>query len=790
MKKSSRYINAAKHKKDFKKGKYNRPNQVAQEDEEYMLSWANYIYGLYVCDETYIPQNNYSFEDLRRYGVGKQDKFKYKKIIEDCGDDLGANESYMNINWDIVQIIPKFRDLVRGKMMALEFEPGITAIDSESHYIKTKTENAMKMMVHPQMKELMQKTGLKPSGINMPPGIESQEDLEAYVKLGGIKLGWEIMMRDALQVTMSDSDWGTLKDQLISDTLDLNICAMITYLERKTGKVKLDYVDPDNLLIRPSIYPDHRDADLVGRFKRKTISDLRIETELNEEALYDIAKKYASKNNMGAPPLNKEFNTALYQKNQNIAVGTGGDGGNGANYNNMKVDVLEFFFKGKEVERYVVGNRKKDGSHVFDKVSADSNPKKIKKGKRMEDRMVEYIYRCQWIVGTDYVFDYGKEYGVAREKSNGVKKSVLPIRVYSDTAPSMVERMIPFMDDIQLATLKQRNVMAKMWPGPRMAIDLSGIDKKMKMANKSYSVLDMLSIASSTGVFFYDTMTNYDDPDVIGTKPSPITFMPSGISEDISMFLSFVEAKINDIRNVTGVNEVADGSTQGQDLLVKVMEGLNAATNNAIRPFYKVYYGCVENTLKHAILKWQSSVLAGDIDTAYQPLSSNTFKRVTIDKTISMYAYGMKLSLKPTQEQKQVLIQQASIMNQQQQIGPAHFFMLMKMIADSDIEKAQWYLVKAAREQAELNHKRQMELVKQQSMAQGQAAQMIEQSKMQGKQMEHQSKVELEKVKTGEELIILSAKGEVSANQSTMEAEQKLQNDIITNSMDKILPAG
>lgn len=730
------YINT----EQFKKNNYSIPTEKDPDlmDSKYFLRWAQYVWSQYATDRTLVPYGGYTpsgrtFQELRAYALGQQDKTIYMDLLDQC-DDKNKNEGYLNINWDNVQVMSKFRDIVRGKMITMDFDVVTTAIDETSSKERILEVSKMKLYANPVMQQLFQESGVQPTNVELPEGVESPEDVEIFNKMGGFRLNQELMIQDAIECTNYESGWTTIKNQVVEDIIDLNIAATLTYLEKSTGIVKIDRIAPEELVCRPSKYQDHRDIDYAGFVKRKTLGQLRLECNMSEEELKKIGKLYRG---FGGNASYVSEDPLSYQRTaKGDYVGTGT---NSTMYDGFSVDVMEFYFIAKEAEAYIMGYHK-DGNSIYDKVGLDANLDKRdeQRGKAKDIKEIEYVYRCKWIVGTDYVFDYGKEYAVVRQGHNGIKRAKLPITIYSDRSPSIIERCISFIDDIQLAVLKKRNLLSKMAPGPRMAVDKSLMEDSVLIGNQNYTILDLIELFPKTGVLVYESVGEWENGEMAGSNRPPIQFMPSGVQEDLQILLNDVAFSIEQIRSVTGINEVADGSSQQQDMLVKVMEGLNAATNNALRPHFQLYYGLYENQCRYVAQKWQVSVLNGDIKTAYIPIGDNILKTVTLGKDLYDYDYGIKINLRPTQEDRQMLIQQLFGMQQQQQISGADFFVLYNMITSGDLKKAQLYFAKATAAFMRTQQQMRMQEMQAQSQSNAQAAQVAEQAKMQTMQMEMQ----------------------------------------------------
>ena len=62
--------------------------------------------------------------EQRAYAEGLQSSTKYKDLMNKSGDD-----SYLNLDWSIVPIVPKFVDIIVGSMTNQDYKIACTAID-------------------------------------------------------------------------------------------------------------------------------------------------------------------------------------------------------------------------------------------------------------------------------------------------------------------------------------------------------------------------------------------------------------------------------------------------------------------------------------------------------------------------------------------------------------------------------------------------------------------------------------------------------------------------------------
>ena len=342
------------HDKMYKNGLGQKaPSDASEKDEKWFKNWLDHLYALYVNDNGLVgykgtTRNGRSIKELRDYARGNQDIRKYQELL-DPTDSEGYN--YTNISWDTVKVLPKFRDILKGKLASVLFEAGTYAIDDEANQHKELIINELYVKSDPRMQALAQRAGVD---LGVDPVIESPKDIEVLNQLGGIRLEMEIAMKDAIDAFKDVSGFEEIRQMMEDDLVDLNMFGCWPYIKHD-GEIGVKYIDPYNYIARDSSYPDQRDVDMQGYVEQLTIKDLR-EQGVSEKVLEKAAKQYAGHN--GNPSWNRRPSWS--------------DGRRSEYYNeferwydDFKVDVLTGFWIVADAEKYVTGFHHRDGNRIF-----------------------------------------------------------------------------------------------------------------------------------------------------------------------------------------------------------------------------------------------------------------------------------------------------------------------------------------------------------------------------------------------------------------------------------------
>lgn len=753
------YFNGTNTQKQFSKGSFKRPGNYDKKGLNWFKKMSKHIYAQYCSNSGVVGYGGMlagrSIRELRLYARGEQPIEKYINIIDNPINKQGKKEVYANISWENHKLLPKFLDIIMAKFEEQKFGAITHANDFKASKERTERYKIEKMLRNPAVQEFSKNVGVTPKQKTAFPDIKSDRDLEMLVKMGGISLDHEIIMKDVLDSVLYNSEFSQIERMLKRDAIEIGIYADEDYIEKSTGIVKKKYVDPALLVARSSKYEDCRDIDYAGYIESKTIFQLRQESDLSEEILYTIARKYR-KHGVNAG-YEHGFNDTLeslqryFDKNGHFP------------HDDYKVDVLKY---------YVVSGRVGD----FD-TGIDSPPQR-------DTNTIHSVYRCHYILGTEFVYDYGEEYGIVRQGAKGAKRVELPIKIWKSSKPAFVERCISFVDDIQLAILKKRNFLRKLPPGPRLFLDKSILKKKVKLGNREYDMFEMTELFMKTGIFVYESISEYAE---YGSARKPIEDSNINIYQDYELYTREILSSVDMIRQVTGINPVTDGTSTNEDMLKSVQEGLMSASNSALKPTFDDFRLFLERDLRYTNKKFQLSVLNGDIKIEFQPYLSKTIKTVNVTKQIADYDYGIHLMLLPTGLQKQEMMMSLNQKELNDQISVADAFFAKSLIEQNDYKKFQIFIAEAVERREKEKHQMAMQVQAAQGDANAKAAVTTEEEKRKTINLEKQwdLKIQQEKNKGMLEQKRLEAEGKIA--QTSTKIREETGKSLIEKQADKEL---
>lgn len=720
-------INTAEYGKKMKSG-MSFPNSTDVSDYyrlalEYIYSaWSSRSMRSYFSAEEHgavCGIHDRSFAELRAYGRAAQSASKYMDILDPADPDGNRSEGLMNISWSNAKFFLKFRDIMWALITENQFDPVVQALDKASDREKRMVAAKMKFDRHPKVQQLAAMVGTKPNEPREFAIIESDEDVDMLYKMGGILLASEILLKDNMD-TVFVEDLPGIAERWADDIIDLNLAVgILEYCSEKRRPV-LRYSDPQLCIIQHSPNGDHEDDQVFGHMMRVPVSSL-----VDKFSQEDMQKIYDQA--LATKPTQME----VTRKDYNKAVQN--------NFDNLHVWVLKGYWIDDESEKFITGMRS-NGVMVHDKVGMDSklSGRDVRRGKEFVTYNTQYVYKGCWIVGTQYTYDTGKDNLIVRSGKPGKKKACLPVVIHDGNTESLVGRCIADIDDIQLAILKRRHLISKMIPGPRMAIDKSKMNDDIQIGKSTYSILEAAELFPRTGMFIYSSRGEFEDQN--GAQRPPIDFLPSGIAEDLNIMISEIRDKLDSIRQQIGINEVTDGSSQTQDMLNGVMQGMMQATNNAMARTIRGYANIHDRMAKLLGSKLVSAIISDQMELE-ELENSGVWGKELLTKSLFDGSFRFSVSARPSQQARQMLLADVTQYKNNNMVAPEVYYMIIKMIQDGDLQKAQLFMSKAIQRKVKQDYEMELQRIQETAKANGQTAVMSEQARQQTIQLEGQQKL-------------------------------------------------
>ncbi len=575
------------------------------------------------------------FHRLRLYARGEQSIGKYKNEIAVDGD-----LSYLNLDWTPVPILPKFVDIVVNGMQDRLYDVNTYAQDAVSQSRRSKFQQMIEgqMVAKPLLQKIQQKTGVDPFTTNPDELPESDEELKLYMQLN-YKPAIEIAEEEAINTLFETNKYNDIRKQLDYDLTVLGLSVAKHEFQEGNG-VKISYVDPANIVHSYTEDPHFKDCFYWGEVKNVPITELiKIDQSLTNEDLEEISQYSQSWYDY--------YNAAQFYQNSIF----------------YKDTATLLYFNYKTTKKVVYKRKVKDNGNVsmIRKEDTFNPPADMMEEGNFEkvSKTIDVWYEGVMVMGTNIMLQWKLMENMVRPQSatqHAIPNYVaVAPRMYKGNIESLVRRMIPFADLIQITHLKLQQVISRVVPDG-VFIDADGLNEVDLGTGNAYNPEDALRLYFQTGSVIGRSYTQDGD---FNQARIPIKELQSSSgASKAQMLISNYNHYLNQIRTVTGLNEARDGSSPDPNSLVGLQKLAALNSNVATR---HILNGSlfIAKSLAEAMTYRVADILEYS-DFKEEFINQIGKYNVAILSEISqlyIYDFGIFLELAPDEEQKQQLEQ-------------------------------------------------------------------------------------------------------------------------------------
>ena len=575
------------------------------------------------------------FHRLRLYARGEQSVAKYKNELAIDGD-----LSYLNLDWTPVPILPKFVDVVVNGMQDREFKVKAYAQDALSQAKRSKYQDMIEgqMAAKDILTTIQEQTGVDPFIMDPDELPASDEELSLYMNLN-YKPAIEIAEEEAIDTMFSENHYNDIRKQLDYDSTVIGMAVAKHEFLPGSG-VQISYVDPANVVYSYTEDPHFKDCFYWGEIKTLPISELmKIDPNLSREDLEEISKYSQSWYDY--------YNVAQFYENDIFYRDT----------------CTLMYFNYKTTKKMVYKKRilEGGGSKMIEKDDNFNPPTEMLEEGNFEkiEKTIDVWYDGVMVMGTNIILKWELAKNMVRPKSSSQHAlpnyvAVAP-RMYKGVIESLVRRMIPFADLIQITHLKLQQVIARTVPDG-VYIDADGINEVDLGTGASYDPSDALRLYFQTGSVVGRSYTQEGEYNQ-GKIPIQQLTSNSGASKT-QMLIANYNHYLDMIRSVTGLNEARDGSTPSPDALVGVQKlaalNSNTATRHILEGSLYIYRSLAEALTYRVADILEYSDFKEDFINKIGKYNVSILGEIS---DLYIYDFGIFIELSPDEEQKAMLEQ-------------------------------------------------------------------------------------------------------------------------------------
>ncbi len=575
------------------------------------------------------------FHRLRLYARGEQGTAKYKNELAIDGD-----LSYLNLDWTPVPVIPKFVDIVVNGMSDRMFKVKAYAQDAMSQAKRSKYQEMIEtqMAGKPVLEKIQELTGANPFMVEPDELPESDDELSLYMQLN-YKPAIEIAEEEAINTIFDENHYQDTRKRLDYDSTVLGIAVCKHEFLQGTG-VKISYVDPANIVYSYTEDPYFKDCFYWGEIKTVPLTELyKIDQSLTAEDLKEISQY--------SQGWYDYYNVARFYENSVFFRDT----------------CTLMYFNYKTTKKIVYKKKRLDngGTRVIEKDDTFNPPTEMMEEGNFEkiEKTIDVWYEGIMVMGTNILLKWELAHNMVRPKS--ASQHALPNyfacapRMYKGVIESLVRRMIPFADLIQITHLKLQQVIARVVPDG-VFIDADGLNEVDLGTGNAYNPEDALRLYFQTGSVIGRSFTQDGD---FNNARVPITQLTSNSgAAKTQMLIANYNHYMDMIRTVTGLNEARDGSTPDPHSLVGLQKlaalNSNTATRHILESGLNIYRSLAE------AITYRISDILEYADFKEEFINQIGRFNVSILGDISdlyIYDFGIFIEVSPDEEQKAQLEQ-------------------------------------------------------------------------------------------------------------------------------------
>ena len=658
------------------------------------------------------------FNRLRLYARGEQSIAKYKEELAVDGD-----LSYLNLDWTPIPIIPKFVDIVVNGMADRLFKVNCVASDAMSAEKRNQFQKMVEVNVAAQDLFHQVEKDFQMEVFQVDPKTlpQSDSEMELYMQLN-YKPSIEIANEIAINTMLEENHYQDTRKRVDMDLATLGI-GMTKHMFQQGDGIRVEYVDPANVVYSYTEDPYFKDCFYWGEIKTVPITEvLKINPDLTEEDLDEISKYSQSWYDY--------YNVSAMYENSMFARDT----------------CTLLFFNYKSTNSFVYKKKQlAEGTFKTVEKTDEFNPPKemMDEGnfERVEKR-IDVWYDGVMVMGSNLLLKWELMENMVRP--NSANQFAMPNyvacapRMYKGALDSLVRRMIPFADLIQMTHLKIQQVVSKVVPDG-VFIDAEGLSEVDLGTGNAYDPSDALRLYFQTGSV---VGRSYNQDGTCNNAKVPISQLTSNSGgSKMQMLIGNYNHYLNMLRQVTGLNEARDASTPDPNSLVGVQKLAALNSNVATRHILQssLY---ITRTLAEALSIRTADILeyADFRDEFAMQIGKYNLGILEEIKNLYLYDFGIYIEMTPDEEEKAQLEQNIQMALQKGGIDLEDAIDIRTL---NNLKMANQLLKVKRKQKQEQEQQQKQQAQAMQGQQQMQVQQQAAQAKMQQTQAEIQAKIQI-----------------------------------------------
>ena len=583
------------------------------------------------------------------------------------------------------------------------------------------------------------------------PGTD--EELSLYMQLN-YKPAIEIAEEEAINTIFAENHYDDIRRRVDYDIATIGIGIVKNTFLPGTG-VKIDYVDPASVVYSYTEDRHFKDCFYWGEIKTVHMTELvKIDPTLTNEQLEEISKYSQSWYNY--------YNTAQFYQN--------------TMFNRDTATLL--YFNYKTTKKMVYKKKILDNGNVkvIQKDDTFNPPQQMMDEGRFEvmEKTIDVWYDGVMVMGTNIMLKWELSKNMVRPKSASQHAypnyaAVAP-RMYKGNIESLVRRMIPFADMIQITHLKLQQVLAKVVPDG-VFIDADGLNEVDLGTGAAYNPEDALRLYFQTGSVIGRSYTQDGE---FNNARVPIQELNSNSGQGkIASLIGSYNHYLGMIRDVTGLNEARDGSMPDPNSLVGVQKLAALNSNTATRHILdgSLY---LTRTLAESLSLRIADILEYSEFREQFAMQIGKYNVAILEeiKDLYIYDFGVFIEVTPDEQEKAQLEQNIQVALSRDAIYLEDAIDIREM---KNLKLANQLLKLKRKKKEEAIQKNEQAKQQMQGQMQMQSQQMAAQTAMQNIQAEAQAKMQIKQAETAFDIEKMRSQADMKKELMQLEFQMQSQ---------------
>lgn len=605
--------------------------------EDYMeAAWAEFNMGwpsaLHRGTLALSPNGMSVYDNIASYMEGSQRIDQYKPMM---GVDVNATETYMNLDWSVLPVMPKQLRVCNGILNKNRYKVGFQPLDQLAVDSKNKFFAEMKARIElreqirkqagEQAEEMIKSMGLD-KGKDEPGDMEELEMMAMYT----YKHIAAIEMEEDVTAVLAMNKLDSLRKEIRKNLLYYGIAGYKDYIDTN-GALKVRSVHPRMMVIDPtSTKNDFSDARYIGEVLMMTISDLaQADQNLSDTKLMEIASMFVG----------KYGNPNVYPAGRSAA----GD---------YRIPVLDLEWYSIEQQNWEINTTKYGDMAV---VRAPSS----KNGDKFVRNRIKVVRKGKWIPGTDHIWDWGLATDMKRAKKQ--LSEVVPN--YHVIAPmrsgnkiqSMGLLVQPILDQIQLSWLKYQKAKSEA-KSQGLHIEMGALeDVNYGKAGKAMSPTEIVDLFEQKNILLWRRKGRFGDAD----HGKPIEVVQSSGLDDVLNWFQSLQNEIQQLKDVIGLNDFTDASTPDARALGATVQTAQVSTNNSLFDIIDTDVELLKRLSASVVIRLQDMAEMGLLDRYAMAIGDNSVDFMKKMEHVPHHDFAIEIKELPTDEERLRFIEDA-----------------------------------------------------------------------------------------------------------------------------------